>query len=151
MLNSKKKGLKKIILGIIISAIIGLISESIIKSIKKNTTPSTQTNTHTNTQTNTHTNTQTKNNAQNLIKNPSYKAIWQKINQICPNCTNKKELLNQIVTKYPSAVNTFKERFNNINQNEIENITKKISQSIPAKDILNKTINSSFWNSLPKL
>ena len=143
MLNSKKKGLKKIILGIIISAIIGLISESIIKSIKKNTTP--------NTQTNTHTNTQTKNNAQNLIKNPSYKAIWQKINKICPNCTNKKELLNQIVEKYPSAVNTFKERFNNINQNEIENITKKISQSIPADDILNKTINSSFWNSLPKL
>lgn len=143
MLNSKKKGLKKIILGIIISAIIALISESIIKSVKKNITPNTQTNTHSNT----HSNTQNKNNEQNFIKNPEYKAIWQKINQICPNCTNKKELLNQIVTKYPSAVNTFKERFNNINQNDIKKITKKISQSIPVQDILNKTINHSFWNS----
>jgi len=143
MLNSKKKGLKKIILGIIISAIIGLISESIIKSVKKNITPNTQTNTHSNT----HSNTQNKNNEQNFIKNPRYKAIWQKINQICPNCTNKKELLNQIVTKYPSAVNTFKERFNNINQNDIKKITKKISQSIPVQDILNKAINNSFWNS----
>ena len=143
MKNIGNKSLKKVILGLIISALIGFITDYIIKAVHKKSNIQQQTNI--NSGQNNHKESEIIN--QILAQSPIHKEIWKKINQICPNCSNKRELLQTIADKYPNEVNVFKKNFNNVNYNDIENIKNKIYQLIPvAQNSVTNFINTYSYS-----